>query len=471
VTPADPPTLDLHTHLLIDGVLVAGQGQPLAVDNPATEQIIVTLSQASIEQVDQAVIAARRAFDSGACRNPDQRAAVLRRAADLLERQSQEFTSLLVQEIGTPISVCRSLQVDTPVKLLRFLADQTHLDRSRHLGRDSMPPVSESVIRYEPVGVVAGIGAYNNPLLYIASKCCAAYAVGCASVFLPSALTPLAALKFGEILLEAGLPPGALNIIVGDAGIGRALTAHPEVDMMQASAGIKDVVLELGGKSAGIVLPNSDLAHAAMSLHGRYIRNAGQGCQSPTRLLVPTANFDEFVDISRDVYGKIPVGDPWNPASVAGPLISKAHRARVEDYVQRALHAGGTLLAGGGRPNLERGWYMNAALIGGLSNDAELSRDELFAPVAVIIPYRNIDHAIAIANDSKLGLAASIFGPLDAAKSVAEKLQVGSVYINGGGNFRPDSVISGWKQSGVGAEWGEDGLREFLVPKHIQWMS
>src|SRR5271170_4979453 len=229
---------DLRTQMFIDGVFVAGQGQPLAIENPATEDTIVTLSQASNEQVERAVAAARRAFDSGACGNPDKRRAVLHKAADLLERRSREFLSILVAEIGTPISVCGPLQIDTPVKLLRFLADQTFLDRSRQLGRDSRAPFSESVIRYEPIGVVAGIGAYNNPLLYIASKSCAAYAAGCSSVFLPSALTPLSALKFGEVLLEAGIPSGALNIIVGDAGIGRTLTAHRAVDKLSFTGSV-----------------------------------------------------------------------------------------------------------------------------------------------------------------------------------------------------------------------------------------
>ena len=229
------------------------------------------------------------------------------------------------------------------------------------------------------------------------------------------------------------------------------------------------MVLELGGKSAGIVLPGADLIKVAMPLHCRYLRNAGQGCQSPTRLLVPANQLDEFISVSRDAYEKIQVGDPWDPDTVAGPLISEAHRARVEGYVTRSLEGGARVLAGGGRPDIARGWYMNATLIGDVTNDSEIARNELFGPVAVVMPYSDIDEAIEIANASELGLAASIHGPLDLAKQVAQRLEVGTVYINGGGQLRVDAVMGGWKDSGIGKEWGEDGIKEFLNVQHIQW--
>jgi aldehyde dehydrogenase (NAD+)/betaine-aldehyde dehydrogenase len=240
--------------------------------------------------------------------------------------------------------------------------------------------------------------------------------------------------------------------------------------MRQAADTVKGVVLELGGKSAGIVLPGADLSKVALPLHGRYLRNAGQGCQSPTRLLVPQSIFDDFIDVSREAYLRIPVGDPLDKATMAGPLITEAHRARVEGYIGRALAAGGEILAGGGRPELEKGWFMNGALLGGLGNDAEIARSELFGPVAMVIPYRDVDHAIAMANESIFGLAASVFGPTDLACQVATRLRAGTVQINGGGAFRVDSVLAGWKQSGIGREWGEDGILEFLETQHIQWV-
>jgi aldehyde dehydrogenase (NAD+) len=467
----------------IDGRFVVGKGSEIAVDNPATGEVLVNLPQASADQLNTAVAAARRAFESGAWRDGVSRKLALMRMADLFEERKDELLHSVITEIGTPISIARFLQIDGPLAMLRDVAQRADVHRSEQLARDERPPASESLIRYEPVGVVAGIGAYNNPLLYLVSKCCAALAAGCTAIYVPSSLTPLTALLFADIVRDAGIPPGVLNIIAGEADVARAVTLHRGIDkvsmtgsvavgrqvMSQAAQGLKGVVLELGGKSPGIVLPGTDLERISMSLHGRYLRNAGQGCQSPTRLLVHASQYDDFVDTARTAYARIPVGDPWESTTMIGPLIREAHRARVEGYVQRALAEGGTILAGGGRPDIAQGWYMNGALLGGLSNDSEIARNELFGPVAVLIPYESLEEAVAIANDSEFGLAASIFGTQDEAMAIAQRLRVGTVSINGGGNFRVDSVLGGWKQSGVGREWGEHGVREFLETQHIQW--
>ena len=477
------PHVDWCTGNFIDGRYCAGEGPALAVENPATEEVLVSVRQASLAQLDQAVASARRAFESGVWRDPALRKQVLLRMADLLEAQAATFATALVLESGTPVSLCQPLHLGGPINMLRYFAERTTVDRTRALGVDTRTPVSESIIRFEPIGVVGGIGAYNSPLLFLVSKAGAAMAAGCTAVYMPSPLTPLATLMFGRIAMEAGVPAGVLNIVVGGTDIARALTTHSGIDklsftgsvgvgrqvMLQAAEGIKDVVLELGGKSAAIVLPGADLAKYALPIHGRYLRNSGQGCQSPTRILVQENQFDDFLDLTREAYTKIPVGDPLEPTTMAGPLITAAHRDRVEAYVQRALHEGGTVLAGGGRPDFARGWFMNPTLIGNVGNDAEISRHELFGPVAVIMRYRDVQEALAIANDSDLGLAAHIFGPLDHARALAPQLRAGTVYVNGGGGFRVDSVISGWKQSGIGREWGDDGILEFLEPQHIQW--
>ncbi len=469
--------------LYINGVHVTGEGAPLVVENPATEERIATIAQASEGQIDLAMRSASAAFSSGVWRDAAFRAQVLERMADLLTERSAEFAASLVAETGTPVSIGKFLQIDGPIDMLRYFAGRVTVDRTRFLGIDERAPRSESMIRFEPAGVAVGIGAYNNPLLYIVSKACAAMAAGCTAVFMPSSLTPVTALLFAEIAQAAGVPPGVLNILVGGPEAARALTLHRlaakismtgsvEVGrkvMSQAADGLKDVVLELGGKSPGIVLPGADLSKVSMPLHGRYLRNAGQGCQSPTRLLVPQAMFDDFVDAAREAFKNIIVGDPLDAATTSGPLIRESHRARVEGFVERARAAGGSLLAGGGRPDREKGWFMNGALLGGLDNDAEICRSELFGPVAVAMPYRDVDHAVAIANDSAFGLAASVFGPLDLARDVAARLEAGTVSINGGGAFRVDSILSGWKMSGVGTEWGDDGIAEYLQPKHVQW--
>lgn len=473
-----------QTSQWVDGRLVAGEGPDLVIRNPATEEILATVPAASLAQVDRAVHAARKAFRSPGWRDAEQRRDILRRMADLLEARAPTFKAALVAEIGTPVSISGFLQFQGPLDMLRDIAERATIDRTRHLGIDTRVPASESIIRYEPVGVVAAIGAYNNPLLYIASKAAAALAAGCTVVFCPSALAPLTALLFAEVARDAGVPEGVLNIIAGGRDVAKALSMHPDVDkvsmtgsvevgrevMRQAAETVKGLVLELGGKSPGIVLPGADLSKVSMPLHGRYLRNAGQGCQSPTRLLVPQSMFDDFIDGAREAFVAIPVGDPLDPATMAGPLITEAHRARVEGYVGRALSAGGKMLAGGGRPKRERGWFMNGALIGGLDNRSELARAELFGPVAMVIPYRDIDEAVDLANDSIFGLAASVFGPLDVARDVATRLRAGTVQINGGGAFRVDSVLAGWKQSGTGREWGEDGVLEYLETQHVQWV-
>lgn len=472
-----------NLNLYIDGCFVEGRGPGLMVENPATGMPIAPVPQATVEQVNAAVDAAARAFGSGVWRDAAYRRTVLDRMADLLVERADEFKQALITECGTPVAISKFLQFDGPVDMLRFFASRTDAAYQRALGIDERAPRSESVIHYEPAGVAAGIGAYNNPLLYIVSKACVAMAVGCTAVFIPSSLTPLTALLFSEVADAAGVPAGVFNMLVGGPEVAQALTLHPKVArismtgsvevgrkvMQQASEGIKSVILELGGKSAGIILPGADLSTVSIPLHGRYLRNAGQGCMSPTRLLVPHEMYDDFVDAARDAFKSIIVGDPLDPATTSGPLIRERHRARVEGFVDRAIAAGGHILAGGGRPDMERGWFMNGALIGGLDNHAELSCSELFGPVAMAMPYRSVEQAIEIANDSAFGLAASVFGPLDLAKDVALRLEAGTVSINGGGSFRVDSIVAGWKQSGTGAEWGEDGLREYLQPKHIQW--
>jgi aldehyde dehydrogenase (NAD+)/betaine-aldehyde dehydrogenase len=320
-----------------------------------------------------------------------------------------------------------------------------------------------------------------------ASKIGAALAAGCTTVLLPSPRSPLTSIILGELALEAGLPKGVLNVIVGGPEVGVALTHRGDVDrvsftgsvgvgqaiMRQAVDHVTAVVLELGGKSPAIVLPSLELDYDSVSqLHLRYMRNAGQGCASPTRILVPEAKIEQFLELSRQVFATVPVGDPWQPDTVVGPLIRPEHRERVEGFVARAVDGGGTLLAGGGRPALDRGWFMNPALIGDVPWDAEIAQEELFGPVSVLFAYRDLDHAVELANSTKFGLAAYILGPdLDEARALAARLRAGTVYINGGGGIRPDAPFGGWGVSSIGREWGAEGIREYLEPQHVQWRT
>jgi aldehyde dehydrogenase (NAD+)/betaine-aldehyde dehydrogenase len=465
--------------MLINNLDCTGEGNLLTVVNPATEQMVAQFAGASVPQVDQAVTSAEAAFASGCWRNAELRKATLLKFADLIEENRDQLMEALIAEIGTPVNL-KSNHVDTPVAFLRWYAGAATQDRTRNLGFNAAH-TAVSTVAYRPVGVVAAIAAFNYPLLIGVTKIGAALAAGCTTVLLSSPLAPLAVLLLGDLVRRAGFPPGVVNIIAGGADVGRALTQHPGVAkvsftgsvnvgrevMQQAAAGLRSVVLELGGKSAAIMLPGVDFNKYAFSLHARYARNAGQGCGSPTRILVEESRYQEFVAISREVYPQIKIGDPRDPATIVGPVVTAAQRDRIEAGVARAVDAGATVLAGGGRPDIAKGWFLNPTLVGGLDNQARLAREEIFGPVSVVLTYRTVDEAIQIANDSELGLKAYLFGAKDQCLQLVPQLHVGTVQINGGSPLRPDAPMTGYKLSGVGSEWGEDGLNEFLRPQHI----
>ncbi len=470
----------IHTQLLIDGEDQSGQGERLKVVNPATEEIVADFQGASTKQVDQAVRAARRAFDEDrSWRDPELRRSVLLEFADLLLKRRDELMDLLISEIGTPTNL-KPNHIDTPATFIRWFAEQGVRDLTRNLGFNATR-TAMSYVAYRPVGVVAAVTAFNYPILIGGTKVGAALAAGCTAVLLSSPQAPLTVLKLGELARAAGIPRGVLNIIAGGVEAGRALTEHPDVDkisftgsvnvgrqvMQQAAGGLRDVVLELGGKSAAIMLPGVDLERYAFQLHARYARNAGQGCGSPTRILVEESHYQEFCEVSRKAYEKIKVGDPCDPSTILGPVVSSGQRDRIEGMIARALEQGGEIIAGGGRPDMPKGWYLNPTLIGALDNSKELARQEIFGPVSVVLTYRTVEEAIRLANDSDLGLKAYIFGPTAECLKLVPELRVGTVQVNGGSALRPDAPMTGYKHSGVGSEWGEDGLREFLLPQHI----
>jgi aldehyde dehydrogenase (NAD+) len=470
------------TTLTIDGEQVAGAGEPRPVYDPATEEILAAPADATLEQCDAAIAAAGRALTSPAWTDPSARAADLGTLADVLYRHAEELAIAQMREVGTPISTSHGMQVATPIRILRRYAELAGEDRTVALPTDDFGVRTVSRVSFRPVGVVGAITAYNAPLLLALNKVGAALAAGCTVVLMPSPLAPLTILRLGELAAEAGLPPGVLNVVAGGPDVGRRITAHAGVAaatftgsvpvgrevMRQAADHVTNIVLELGGKSPAIVLPSADLEEVARPLHERYCRNAGQGCSAPTRLLVPQDRMTDFVDLTRAVFAGIAVGDPAEPTTLVGPLISAPHRDRVEDMIAAAIASGGQVAAGGGRPDTTRGWYLNPALVTGVDNTAPISRDELFGPVAVALPYRDVEEAIEIANDTALGLHAMVYGETEEAGAVAERLRAGQVTVNGGGGFRTDAPLGGFKQSGIGRESGEWGVREFLEPQHIQ---
>ncbi len=469
----------VHTALFINNQDHAGEGAPLKVVSPVTEEVVAEFSGASVAQVDEAVTGAKAAFESGVWRDPQIRRAVLLKFADLLQENRDALMETLISEIGSPVNL-KANHIDTPATFLRWFAEATTRDRTRHLGFN-VTHTAVSTLVYRPVGVVAAITAFNYPILIGATKIGSALAAGCTAVLLSSPQAPLTVLMLGDLVRRAGFPPGVVNIIAGGTDVGRALTEHPSVAkvsftgsvnvgrqvMQQAATGLRSVVLELGGKSAAIMLPGVDFKKYALSLHTRYARNAGQGCGSPTRILVEESRYEEFAEISRNVYPQITVGDPRDPQTIVGPVVTSAQRERIEAGVARAVEQGATILAGGGRPDIKKGWFLKPTLVGSLDNQARLAREELFGPVSVVLTYRTVEEAIRITNDSPLGLKAYVFGATSECLKLAPELHVGTVQINGGSPLRPDAPMMGYKHSGVGVEWGEDGLREFLLPQHI----
>ncbi|MET8052912.1 aldehyde dehydrogenase family protein [Streptosporangium sp. NPDC005286] len=471
--------------LLIGGEMVPPRGETWDVFNPATEQVIATVGGASGEQVDAAVAAARAAFPKWAALSGEERSRYIHRFADVLEAAADRLLPSIVNEVGTPVSLAQYLQVKMAVdEHLRWAAEAAKVDRTIHLGEYDKPHPTMSDVVHEPVGVVAAITGYNYPLNLAIFKFGAALAAGCTVVLLPSPRTPLTTLLLGELIQEAGLPPGVMNVIVGGTDVGRRLSSHRGVDrvsftgsdavgakiMEQAAQNLVGVTLELGGKSPSLVMPDVDVQDIAVEMHLRWSRNGGQGCAALARLLVHEAKYDEFLEAGASAFDQMIVGDPWDPATNIGPMIRPDHQARVLGFIDEAVADGGKKLLEVTKPLPEKGWYVNPVLLGDLPPDARAVQQEIFGPVAVILPFKDTEDAIRLANDTAYGLAANVWcnDPVE-ARRIASQIRAGTVWINGGGAMRADAPFGGYGRSGVGRELGEWGMREYLEVKHIQW--
>jgi aldehyde dehydrogenase (NAD+) len=461
----------------------------LEVIDPTTEDTLAVLPKATTPEVDAAVMAARRAFDEGPWPrlSARERGRAVHRLADCIAAHGDEFAEIGALDVGSPLTLARGLHAGAPAEFFRWFADAAlrgpggSYEHSLGQNLDRIPTTSS--LFYEPVGVVAAIAAYNYPLMITAFKVGGALAAGCTAVLMPSPRAPLACIAFMRMLQEAEIPDGVVNLVTGDAGAGRLLTEHPGVDMVsftgsvevgrsvmtQAAGGLKKVVLELGGKSPNILLSGADIEAAVPPSVLRFTRNSGQGCGATTRTLVPRAEYGRFVDAASEFMRTLKVGDPFDDETQLGPLIDEVHRDRVLGFVERALEGGGEIVAGGGEPEAGRGFFVNPVMIGGVDPDAEICQEEVFGPVAVVLPYDTVDEAIAIANGTNYGLNASVWGPGPEAMQVARQVRSGTVVINGGGADRTDVPWGGFKHSGIGYDRGDEGFREFFVAKHIQW--
>lgn len=471
--------------LLIGGKPVEPAGETWDVYNPATEAAIASVGGASLTQVDDAVAAARRAFPAWAALSGAERSTYIHRLADVLEKAADRLLPSIVNEVGTPVSLAEYLQVKMAVdEHLRWAAEAAKLDRTVHLGEFDKPHPTMSDVVHQPVGVVAAITGYNYPLNLAIFKFGAALAAGCTVVLLPSPRTPLTTLFLGDLIREAGLPAGVMNVIIGGADVGQQLSSHRGVDrvsftgsdgvgakiMEQAAANLTGVTLELGGKSPSIVLPGVDVQKIAVEMHLRWARNGGQGCAALARLLVHDSVYEEFLEAGASAFDQMVVGDPWDRKTNIGPMIRPDHQARVRGFIDASVAEGGTKLLEVTKPIPDKGWYVNPVLLGNLPHSARAVQEEIFGPVAVIVPFKDTQEAIRLANDTAYGLAANVWcdDPTE-ARRVAEQVRAGTVWINGGGAMRPDAPFGGYGRSGVGRELGEWGMREYLEVKHIQW--
>jgi aldehyde dehydrogenase (NAD+) len=464
--------------LFIDGSWVApASGHAVEVLDAATEEVVETVMLADATDVDRAVASARRAFDGWAATPLTQRIAVVERSLDLLTERAEEIARTITREVGTPLSASREIQAGLALADIRLT-----VEAAREVAWTRT--VGNSLVVREPVGVVAAITPWNYPLHQVCAKVAPALIAGCPVVLKPSELAPLTAYILADALAEAGLPPGVFNLLPGTgAAVGSALAGHPDVDMVSltgsvaagsavmraASEGIRRVALELGGKSSMVVLGDAPLADAVGRAVSSCFSNNGQMCSALTRLLVRHDQIEEATQLAAAAAEAHVVGDPLDPATTVGPLVSRQQRQRVQAYVRAGIDEGAKLVAGGAETPAghAKGYFVAPTVFTGVSGDMRIAQEEIFGPVLTILAYRDDDEAVALANGTDFGLSGAVWSDDPArAEAVARRLRTGQVSVNGG-RFNPAAPFGGYKKSGIGRELGVFGLEEYLETKAI----
>lgn len=461
--------------LFIGGEWITPAGTDLIeVIDPSTEQVIGTVPGGTEADVDAAVSAARRAFDPliSVAERRQRVAAVI--AA--LEKRLPDIAETITREMGAPVRIAQTVQTQVPLAVARGFADV--LD-----GFDFEEQVGNSLILREPYGVVGAITPWNYPLYQVVAKVVPAIAAGCTVVLKPSNEAPLSVFEFVEALEEAGLPAGVVNLVSGrGALIGERVAAHPEIDFVSftgstgvgarvgelAGRSVKKVALELGGKSANVILDDADLATAVKVGVGNAFLNGGQTCMAWTRMLVPQSRYGEALELIEAAVSKYTVGDPLDPATRIGPSASAGQFETVRGFIERAQRDGARLITGGAEPIREVGYYVAPTVFGDVDPDSELGQEEVFGPVLAVIPFTDETDALRIANGTPYGLSGAVWAAdTDRAIAFARGVQTGQLDINGG-KYNPVAPFGGYKKSGIGRELGRAGFEEYLQTKSLQ---
>jgi len=462
----------------IDGQWVAPTKlHDFPVFNPATEERIATISLGTAADVDKAVAAAKRAFETFSETSPEERLALLQRIAEVYQAKYEEMAQTISEEMGAPLWLARAAQAAAGLghffEMIRVLGSYKFEEQR-----------GATLMRKEPIGVCGLITPWNWPVNQIACKVAPALAAGCTMVLKPSEIAPLSGYLFTQILDEAGLPKGVFNMVNGDGPtVGAAIASHPDVDMVSftgstragvavataAAPSVKRVTQELGGKSANIILGDADVAQAVAAGVQSCFINTGQSCNAPTRMLVPRAKMAEAVAAAKAAAEATKPGDPSAEGTTMGPLASEAQFDKVQRLIKKGIEEGAQLVTGGpGRPDgITKGYFAKPTVFANVRNDMTIAREEIFGPVLSILPYDSDDDAVRIANDTPYGLSGYVTsGDLEHARRIAKRIRSGNVHVNGA---QPDfsGAFGGYKQSGNGREWGEAGLAEFLELKSV----
>ena len=475
--------------LLIDGELVEAEGgRTFETVNPATGAVLGVIADAGAGDADRAIAAARRAFDTTDwSRDHAFRAKCLRQLHKAFLDDLEPMRELTVADVGVPVMLTSGPALEAPIAMIDWYADLLDgYSFTEDLGvAEVMGRTSHRWVEREAVGVVAAIIPYNYPLQIILAKLVPALAAGCTVIVKGAPQTPWVTGAVAAMVAKTDIPAGVVSVLTdtGAAGVGQMLTTDPRVDMVSftgstptgrrimaaASDTVKKVFLELGGKSAFVVLDDADLDLAAMVASFTICSHAGQGCAITSRLLVPESKHDQLVETAAAMLAGVPYGDPTDPTMMMGPLVDDVQRTKVDGYVQGAVAEGGRVVVGGKRPeHLPDGFFYEPTLVAGVTNDAKICQEEVFGPVLAVVPYRDDDDAVAIANDSIFGLSATVLGAdEERATAVARRLRTGTVSINGGMWYGPDTPFGGYKQSGIGREMGVLGFEEYLEVKTL----